>query len=235
MKIVAIKPIVVKQQPWLVQRFGDHFAQISADTTLKLKSSVKDVARVVHNGEIPQEIEDLTKLFLMPPQGITDSDFVFGYKANDEWVPGSIESDPALQQYIQHFPREWEIVQKVLGIARQKTRHACLPARELILCSAKDGTAQEIGQWKDGTETETGTGTRASAKLIPQGEAEVWEFTTDTGLTIRLTPDHRVWTVQGWMTAEMALKSGAELVLSKLSEDTGTKSSTSASTSTVSP
>lgn len=110
---------------WLHERFGDHMAQISVDTTLKLRSAAKDVARIVHGGTVPVEIENLTKKFTNAPQGITDKDFVFGYEANGSWVAGSIESDEALQQYIEKYPDEWEIVQKSLGLVKNKGRHAC--------------------------------------------------------------------------------------------------------------
>lgn len=109
---------------WLNKRFGDHFAQISVDTTLKLRSSVKDVARVLNNKHVPKEIEELTKKFENAPQGISDSDFLFGYDNNGEWVQGSIERDEAVQEYIKKYPKEWEIVQGCLGLARQKGRHA---------------------------------------------------------------------------------------------------------------
>jgi hypothetical protein len=124
-KAVSWKKVTVEEPAWLKQRFGaDHYAQISADTTLKLRSSVKDVARVVH-GAVPPDVEELTKQFQNAPQGISDSDFVFGYTANDERVAGSIETDAALKTYIQRYPKEWEIVQRLLGISKNKTRHAC--------------------------------------------------------------------------------------------------------------
>lgn len=109
---------------WLHKRFGDHFAQISVDTTLKMRSSVKDVARVLNNKHVPKEIEELTKQFENAPQGISDSDFLFGYDNNGEWVQGSIERDEAVQEYINKYPEQWEIVQRCLGLSRQKGRHA---------------------------------------------------------------------------------------------------------------
>ena len=125
MKVVSWKKVTVEEPAWLKQRFGaDHYAQISADTTLKLRSSVKDVARAIH-GHVPPDVESLTKQFQNPPQGITDSDFVFGYMANEEHVAGSIETDAALKTYIERYPKEWETVQRLLGIVRGKTRHAC--------------------------------------------------------------------------------------------------------------
>lgn len=110
---------------WLRQRFGDCYAHISVDTSLKLRSAVKDVARVIHDGHIPDEINGLTARFENAPQGISDRDFVFGYKGSEGWVDGSIKTDAALQEYIERYPNEWAIVQKCLGLIRQKAPHAC--------------------------------------------------------------------------------------------------------------
>lgn len=124
--------LVHPETGWLKKRFGDCYAQISVDTTLKLRSAVKDVARWKRavdgkGGFVPPEIEVLTAKFMMPPQGISDSDFVFGYKreGEDTWEKGSIDYDPALQEYIRQFPEEWEQVRRCLGLSRQKSRHAC--------------------------------------------------------------------------------------------------------------
>lgn len=126
-------PLVDGDASWLKRRFGDHFAQISVDTTLKVRSSVKDVARVLHDGKVPSYIEELTKKFLMTPQGVEDSDYIFGYTSPDgEIVEGTINEeepdrskDKALQKYITLYPEEWTIVKKCLGLARNKSRHAC--------------------------------------------------------------------------------------------------------------
>jgi hypothetical protein len=102
---------------WFWERFGDHYAQISADTTLKLKSSIKDVSRATRKrctscrttyetsdhisvcpgcgnkrvvGFVPDDIEALTKTMLLP-KGVDDYDFVVGYEENGVWVKGSSE------------------------------------------------------------------------------------------------------------------------------------------------
>jgi DNA-directed DNA polymerase III PolC len=109
---------------WLRDRFGDCVAQVSTDTLLRLRSSVKDVARVRYGRVLP-EIDKLTKEFAMVPQGIEDLDFIFGYEGPGGWEAGSIEWDKALISYAHQYPKDWEIVQKTLGLARQKSRHAC--------------------------------------------------------------------------------------------------------------
>lgn len=110
---------------WLRERFGDHVSQISVDSTLKLKMAVKDVSRS-QRGFVPPELEVWTKKFAMPPQGVDDYDFVMGYDTDDgNYITGSVETDPALREYVKRYPKDWEIVQKCLGLARQKGRHAC--------------------------------------------------------------------------------------------------------------
>lgn len=110
---------------WLPDRFGDHYAQISVDTKLKLKMAVKDVARFSGQGQVPEDIEKFTRRFMMPPQGVEDYDFIMGYDNDEGHVVGSIEYDPVLKEYISRYPKDWEIVKKCLGLARSKSRHAC--------------------------------------------------------------------------------------------------------------
>jgi DNA polymerase III alpha subunit len=109
---------------WLKERFGDCVAQISTDTKLKLRSSIKDVSRVKH-GKVLPAIEALTKGLENAPQGVDDYDFVFGYEGPGGWVDGSIERDKSLKSYIEGYPSEWALVQKLLGLSRQRSRHAC--------------------------------------------------------------------------------------------------------------
>ncbi len=116
--------LVDPQNGWLQKRFGDCYAQISVDTTLKLRSSVKDVARVEY-GYVPPDIEALAKNLPESPQGVSDYDFVFGYKAGESWVEGQLDKDPTLMEYVKKYPKQWEKVQGCLGLSRQKSRHAC--------------------------------------------------------------------------------------------------------------
>jgi len=123
--------LVDKDDPtkgWLTERFGENVAQISTDTTMKLKSAVKDTFRALYGIGSPQltAVSKLTHDFPMPPQGIEDYDFVFGYEGSDKtWKQGAIETDPVLIKFTQDFPKEWSIIQQCLGMTRQKGRHAC--------------------------------------------------------------------------------------------------------------
>jgi DNA polymerase III alpha subunit len=109
---------------WLAERFGDCCAQLSTDTTMKLKSSIKDVDRYL-NRFVRPEVEDICGRLPDPPQGISDRDFVFGYTDSEGDIPGIVEYEPALQEYVKTYPKEWDIVQRCLGITRQRSRHPC--------------------------------------------------------------------------------------------------------------
>lgn len=110
---------------WLRERFGECVAQISTDITMKLKSAIKDVFRA-QKGHVPPEIEEVCKKLPVPPQGITDRDYVFGYKDNDgHWIDGLVATNATLKDFMARYPSQWEIVTKLLGLPRQKSRHAC--------------------------------------------------------------------------------------------------------------
>lgn len=111
---------------WLRERFGDCVAQISTDTTIRVKSAVLDVHRIRSpDRRVPEEVSKLAHRFAQVPQGISDHNHVFGYDNNGEQVPGAVEWDEALAEYVKRYPVEWDIVQKCLGITRGKSVHAC--------------------------------------------------------------------------------------------------------------
>jgi hypothetical protein len=152
----------------------------------------------------------------VPPQGITDKDYVFGYTGPDGMpVKGAIETDVYLQAYTNRYPEQWAMVQKCIGLDRQKGRHACFPMSEAIfVMDGLNRVEMEIGKC-DNKMVPTGTGQTAPAKLLYQGEAEVWEFQMDNGKTVRCTPDHQVLTVQGWMPIALAMWSQVDLLEEK--------------------
>lgn len=109
---------------WLKERFGDCVAQISTDGTIKLKSAILDTFRIMHNGVIPPEVATFSHNLMDPPQGLDSRSYVFGYKDNGNWVPGLFETDARLQEFAATWPREWATIDLLLGMYRQKGRHA---------------------------------------------------------------------------------------------------------------
>lgn len=110
---------------YLFGRWGDKAAQISTRIQLRLKSAIRDVNRYLNGGTVDPEIEKLSKALPPPPQGVSDKDFVFGFEDSDgNHIPGLIEVNPDLQKYAAERPKEWELVQRCLGISRQNSKHA---------------------------------------------------------------------------------------------------------------
>lgn len=215
MKIKSIIKTKIHHKGFLDERFGDHFAQISVDTTLKLKSAIKDVCRVLEGFVLP-EVDALSRKMPEPPQGVSDQNFVFGYTDSGNWHPGVIDTDPTLATYIRAYPKHWAVVSKALGLARQKSRHACFPASESFY-TKKNGLKPIVEC--DGEDMYTGQGvyrkgvfsTNGKASLLVQGEREVFEYTLDNGRSIRSTEDHQILTVEGWMEIGKAWVLGVEL------------------------
>ncbi len=110
--------------PWLKARFGDCVSQVSTNSMLRVKSSIKDVARATW-GNVPPEIDRVCKDIPSTPQGIEDLPFIFGYKGDDEKeVRGELSKNKSLQEYTEKYPEQWKTVLKLLGIVRAKSRHA---------------------------------------------------------------------------------------------------------------
>jgi DNA-directed DNA polymerase III PolC len=138
--------LIDDQTGWLKKRFGDHYAQISVDSTLRVRQAIQDVSRE-RRGHVPKEIYSFTGRMIMPPQGMTDHEFVMGNdKEGEQHIQGSVEYDPALRAYIRAYPGDWDIVQKCLGLTRHKGKHACAfviankPINEFIpLTTVTDG------------------------------------------------------------------------------------------------
>ena len=130
---------------WFGERFGECYAQISTSTTLKLKMAIRDVARMLHRS-VPFDIEDWVKKMEMPPQGVTDLNFILGYNNDEGFVQGSIERDKNLQAYINRYPEDWDVVKRALGLQRSKSRHACgfiisnVPVQDFIPLTTVTGT-----------------------------------------------------------------------------------------------
>jgi DNA-directed DNA polymerase III PolC len=110
---------------YLYHTYGKKAAQISTRTLLRLKSSILDTNRYFNGGSVDPEIEKFSKSLPTPPQGLSDSDFVFGYTDSDgNHIEGLIETSETLQKYAIDRPKEWEMVKKALSLSRQYSRHA---------------------------------------------------------------------------------------------------------------
>lgn len=109
---------------FLFERWGNMAAQVSTRQTIRLKSAIKDADRYL-NGKVSQATERFTESLPLPPQGVSDQNFIFGYEDGEDHISGILETNEDLQKYIKENPQIWDIVSKSLGITRAYGRHAC--------------------------------------------------------------------------------------------------------------
>lgn len=110
---------------YLQDKYGDAFCNISIDTQLKLKSSIKDVERVIL-GSVRESTEKLCKILPPSPQGTDEHEHVFGGEdGQGHHIDGLIDTVPQLKRYAKDNEEIWASVSEMLGINRQKSRHPC--------------------------------------------------------------------------------------------------------------
>lgn len=115
---------------YLTSKYGDRSAMISTNMLLRLKSSIKDVERA-ELGSVRPETEIMLKNIEGAGQGMSDKDWLFGYKdkTTGAKVPGFMEDkdDPyaeMLRKYSENNPRIWSSAMRCIGVTRGKGIHA---------------------------------------------------------------------------------------------------------------
>lgn len=109
----------------LRQEYGSRMLPISTDSLLKPRSAIKDAERALLGG-VRVETEILTKSMPSVPQGVDETDWLFGYEdENGDHVDGFFEKSEELQKYAKANPEIWDLVVSMCGVQRQKSRHSC--------------------------------------------------------------------------------------------------------------
>jgi DNA polymerase III alpha subunit len=145
---------------YLYNKYKDKAAQISTRTTMRLKSAIKDTNRFF-NGRVESDIELFTEGLPPPPQNTSDHDFVFGTKEDEDGnrLVGLMEVNDDLKKYIKARPKEWDIVQKAMGLTRSFSQHASA----FVL---SDIPIKDVMPVRDGHITQYDAKAVESAKLI---------------------------------------------------------------------
>jgi intein/homing endonuclease len=180
-----------KKSGYLYERWGDKAAQVSTRTMLRLKSAIKDTNRYV-KGKVEPSIEIFTKSLPAPPQGVTDNEFIFGFEDQEgEHTDGLIETNEDLLKYTEERPEEWSMVQKMLGITRAQSLHACISGDALV---DDNGNVSKFKNSKFST--------NKPIKVWSNGFKETILVSLNNGISIRCTPDHKFITLNGEIEAK---------------------------------
>lgn len=140
---------------FIKKRWGDRFAFLGTGTTFKTKSSLKDIDRLLY-GKVRPETEAICKKIQTSPQGVSEHDFLRGYKdADGIWQDGELEKNKDLADYLRENVESAKMLFKMIGIIRQMGRHAAgvliadKPIHNFIpLCKVSDEfTTQLLPKW----------------------------------------------------------------------------------------
>lgn len=110
---------------YLFNKYGNRAAQVSTRTLLRIKSAILDANRFLNNGKVNEDIAKLSKGLPNTPQGVDDSEYIFGYEDEQGHHAGLLEKNDDLQKYALERPAEWDLVKRALSLSRQNSRHAC--------------------------------------------------------------------------------------------------------------
>jgi DNA polymerase III alpha subunit len=116
--------LIDPKEGYLFKRFGPNCSKISTVTMLRIKNSMRDVARFSF-GYVPQDIEAWAKSVKAAPQGVEDLNYLFGYTTQEgKEVTGYFYESDDLQAYARKYPEQWDTVQKALRVQRGNGVHA---------------------------------------------------------------------------------------------------------------
>lgn len=109
---------------WLKNEYGDKFAYLGIAGTFKTKSLLKDFDRFLY-GEVRKETLDVCKTISTSPQGVSESDYVYGYIDEDgKEHPGLLDTNQDLVDYLDKNSTVKEYFTTAIGMVRQMGRHA---------------------------------------------------------------------------------------------------------------
>lgn len=124
-------------------KFSDKFARICTTGTTKVKSAIRDVARVIldtkNNEVMKARVDSVCKTISNIPQGFNDLlKWLHGWQDEEGYHQGELESNEALKTFFEDFPTVQNLVEQVIGIPKSLGRHAsayCLsdvPINEIV-------------------------------------------------------------------------------------------------------
>lgn len=114
----------------LKTKFGEMVSRISTVTTIKAKSAVRDVARALLNTkkhpDIAEAVDEVAKSISFATQVSSDqAKALWGYEDSEgHIVPGEMETNQTLADFMQKHPEVEQGVRGILGIPRAIGRHA---------------------------------------------------------------------------------------------------------------
>jgi DNA polymerase-3 subunit alpha len=111
---------------YLKDKYNLGFAQIGTIQKFKTKYALKETMFAIYGRNRNDfEILDVCKTIPDSPQGIDESDFLYGYTDSEgEYQKGHLEQNSKLQAFFNQYPEAEKTVSRLIGLPKEIGRHA---------------------------------------------------------------------------------------------------------------
>ena len=141
------RPLVMS---YLQNKYGLGFAQVSTFSTMKTKNAIKDAMSAIYGRNRNDfEIAALCDTIPDSPQGVSESDFLYGYTDSEgDDHKGHLDENEMLRNFFKTYPEVKDLVDKLIGIVRGWSRHAS--AFVISTLNLRDGRVPTMKMWDHG-------------------------------------------------------------------------------------
>lgn len=111
---------------YLKEKYKLGFAQIGTIQKFKTKYAIKETMFAIYGRNRNDfEILDICKSIPDSPQGIDESDFLYGYTDSEgEYHTGHLQQNNQLQAFFKQYPEAEKTVSRLIGLPKEIGRHA---------------------------------------------------------------------------------------------------------------
>jgi DNA polymerase III alpha subunit len=111
---------------YLKEKYGLGFAQIGTIQKFKTKYALKETMFAIYGRNRNDfEILDVCKTIPDSPQGIDESDFLYGYTDSEgQYQQGHLEQNLQLKAFFNQYPEAERTISKLIGLPKEIGRHA---------------------------------------------------------------------------------------------------------------
>lgn len=141
------RPLVMT---YLQNKYGLGFAQVSTFSTMKTKNAIKDAMSAIYGRNRNDfEISALCDTIPDSPQGVSESDFLYGYTDSEgDEHKGHIDENEMLRNFFKTYPEVKDLVDRLIGVVRGWSRHAS--AFVISTLNLRDGRVPTMRMWDHG-------------------------------------------------------------------------------------
>ena len=111
---------------YLAEKYGVGFAQIGTIQKFKTKNALKDAMFAIFGrSRTDREVMDVCQTIPDSPQGLDETDFLYGYTDSEGvYHRGNLEDNEVLQAFFKQYPEIEQVTKRLIGLPKGMGRHA---------------------------------------------------------------------------------------------------------------